>query len=234
MKFQQIEKKRTTLGDGVYSYLRDAIISLSLEPGQMIYENELAKSFGVSRTPVREAFQLLLAEEFIEILPQRGIRIAYISKRKVEESWLVREILEVSVFKEVARNWNIEDDQCKKLRDQIFRILEEQKKAGLNNDYNEFFRLDEKYHQHILEQADNLTLLSIIAQMRGHLNRMRYLELQETKHTNRILNDHERIFQAIMSKDEMSVETLLRKHLEQLTSHVPQIVEKYPSYFQIK
>jgi DNA-binding GntR family transcriptional regulator len=233
MKLHKVLSQRKTLADSIYGYLRDEIISLRLQPGQMIYENELAASLGVSRTPVREAFRFLLAEEFIEVLPQRGARIAYISKRKIEEAWFVRESLEVSAFKMVARNWDNKNEYCKEMHDKILRNLEDQKRAAFNNDYVEFFLLDEAYHKIILEQAGNLTLLSVITQMRGHLNRMRYLELHETKHTNKIVSDHEEIFNAIISGDEGKTETLLINHLRHLPNHSPKIMERYPNYFQV-
>lgn len=233
MTLPKISSQRKTLGDSIYNHLRDEIISLRLQPGQMVYENELATSFGVSRTPVREAFRLLLAEEFIEILPQRGARIASISLKKIEDAWFIRESLEVSAFKIVARNWNNKEERFKKVHDQILQILEGQKKAAFNQDYVEFFRLDEVYHKTILEQANNLTLLSFIDQVRGHLNRMRYLEFHETKDTSRTLKEHEEILNAIVSRDEVTTETVLIQHFRQSTDYFQKIIEKNPKYFQI-
>jgi DNA-binding GntR family transcriptional regulator len=232
MVLPKIATQRQTLGDSVYRYLRDEIITLRLFPGQMVYENELAKSLGVSRTPVREAFRLLHSEEFIEILPQRGIRIAYISRRKIEEAWFVRESLEVSAFKFVARNWRPADERCKKLQEQVLQILEEQKKAAKEQNYFEFNRLDLMFHHNILEFAGNGTLLSVIRQMHGHLKRMIGLELKETKHTVQLVYDHEAIFNAMISGDESMTETLLTAHFRRLLDHVPVIMSIYPEYFR--
>ena len=106
MEFVPIEQNRQTLGEKAYSSIRNAIITLRLKPGQMVYESKLAQSLGVSRTPIREAFRTLLTEELIEILPQRGARIAYISEKKVQETSFVRECLELSAFEEIAKKWD--------------------------------------------------------------------------------------------------------------------------------
>jgi DNA-binding GntR family transcriptional regulator len=233
MAIKRISSQRKTLGDAIYSHLRDEIISLRLQPGEMVYESDLAAAFGVSRTPVREAFRLLVAEEFIEILPQRGARIAYISKRKVEEAWFIRESLEVSAFKKVARSWDDTEERFQRLKDQILQNVEEQKKAASQEDYTEFFHLDEIFHRMILEQANNLTLLSFIDQVRGHVNRMRYLEFHETKETSRIVADHEELFRAIQSGDEAATEAVLIRHLRQSTTYSQQLFEKNPNYFLI-
>lgn len=222
---------RKTLGEVAYKAVRDEIISLRLKPGQMIYENELASSLGVSRTPVREAFLMLLKEELIEILPQRGARVAYISMKKMEEARFVRESLEISAFKTVAKNWNKNEDRYIKFRNEATQLLEEQQNAVSNGEFIKFLHLDETFHQIILEQIDNQTLLTVVSQMRGHLNRMRYLELKEVHHMTKLVSQHESILYAILSNDEQKVENLLRHHLQQVNDELPRIIQKYAHYF---
>lgn len=103
MKRLSVERK--TLASEAYHYLYKDIITLKYKPGQMIYENDIAKELGISRTPVREAIHLLASEEFLAIKPQKGIQVQYISKKKVQDSYRVRESLEVTAFKEVATLW---------------------------------------------------------------------------------------------------------------------------------
>ena len=58
--------------DEIYLALKEDIINLKLYPGQLISENEIAKQYNVSRTPVKTAFLRLKSEKFIEIVPQKG------------------------------------------------------------------------------------------------------------------------------------------------------------------
>ncbi|MCY8234555.1 GntR family transcriptional regulator [Priestia endophytica] len=233
MTLFKISHQRKTLGDSIYAHLRNEIISLRLKPGEMIYENEVASDFGVSRTPVREAFRLLVNEEFIEILPQKGARISYISTKKVKEAWFVRESLEISAFKKVAIDWNNEEDRFQKMYKSIVENLEEQRQASRKQDYVEFFRLDEVYHKIVMDEVDNATLLSFINQLRGHVNRLRYLEFYDRKDTNRITDDHQAIFDALINKDPAKVEDLLTKHLRQSPNYLQKVIDKYPDYFQL-
>lgn len=72
MNLPNISKNRNTLSDHAYQVIRGAIVTLQLEPGQLVFESELGSTLGVSRTPIREAFRRLMTEELIEILPQRA------------------------------------------------------------------------------------------------------------------------------------------------------------------
>jgi DNA-binding GntR family transcriptional regulator len=230
LDLSSLSKKRETLSDHAYQAIRDAIVSLRLEPGQMVFEAELGNVLGVSRTPVREAFRRLVAEELIEVQPQRGARIAYISKKKIGEARFVRVSLEVNVFKEVAKQWNSNEKRFQKLYDEVTKNLEEQKKMVDEQNYPAFFQLDEKFHYTVLETMGNSTLISIINQMRSHLNRMRYLELQETKHMKLLVAEHEDIFHAVVSNDPEQTEHLLSGHIRWLEDSTD-LIKKYPHYF---
>ncbi|GJM71817.1 hypothetical protein HMSSN036_40330 [Paenibacillus macerans] len=132
MNLPNISKNRNTLSDHAYQVIRGAIVTLQLEPGQLVFESELGSTLGVSRTPIREAFRRLMTEELIEILPQRGARIAYMSKKKIEEARFVRVSLEVSAFKEAARKWNANDAAFKKGDQQIRGIWKSIEKSLMN------------------------------------------------------------------------------------------------------
>jgi GntR family transcriptional regulator, rspAB operon transcriptional repressor len=233
MDLPNITTKRETLSDNAYQVIRDAIVSLRLEPGQMVYEAELGSTLGVSRTPIREAFRKLMAEELIEVQPQRGARIAYMSKKKINEARFVRISLEANAFKEVAKLWNPEEVRFQRLYDQVKGILADQKKMVDEQNFDTFFQLDEKFHYTLLETTGNATLISIINQMRGHLNRMRYLELQETKHMRRLVIEHEGIFDAIISNNLELTERLLSEHILLLEGSMNDLIKKYSHYFRL-
>lgn len=232
MDLEKISTKRETLSDHAYQVIRDAIVTLRLEPGQLVFEGELGNTLGVSRTPIREAFRRLMAEELIEVQPQRGARIAYMSKKKIDEARFVRVSLEVSAFMDVAERWDRTESQFQKLYEQVKNILEEQKRMVDEQNFNSFFQLDEKFHYTILETTGNSTLISIINQMRGHLNRMRYLELQETKHMRLLVAEHETIFEAIAANNLDLTGRLLSEHIRRLEDSTPEIIQKYPHYFR--
>ncbi|MBW1783661.1 MAG: GntR family transcriptional regulator [Deltaproteobacteria bacterium] len=82
------------LRDQVYDILKRRIIFREIESGKKINEEELAKSLGVSRTPIRETLVRLEHEGIVEIIPRRGAYVVSQSIEKVIDLLQVREVLE--------------------------------------------------------------------------------------------------------------------------------------------
>lgn len=226
-----LKPNRHTLGDQVFSKIKEDIITVRLKPGQLVYENEIAESMGISRTPVREAIRMLLMEDLLEVLPARGIRIAHITVEKITGVQFVRESLEVSAFKQVAAQWNAADPVFRLQNERLSQLIGQQKQAAQNNDYLEFLRLDEQFHYQIMSQLNNKTLLDTVSQMRGHLNRMRFLGFSEVHGMEPFITDHTLILRCIESGDIPGMERYLVSHLRMLLDVIPEMMKKYPDYF---
>jgi DNA-binding GntR family transcriptional regulator len=195
----------------------------------MIYENELAQALGVSRTPIREAIRSLVNEQLLVVLPQRGTLVAYISERKVLETRFIQTQLEQGAFRIAARNWDASHHEAAK--QQIVKSLQDQQLAADHNNAAEFLQLDESFHRIILGIADNSTLLHVVYHMRGHLNRLRYILLQEYLPMHRIIDEHAQLFNAIEANNESLSAELLEAHLGKLNHEITEIRKNYPDYF---
>lgn len=232
MNFTQLPANTRNLGEQAYETLRDAIITLQLEPGQTVFETELAEKLNISRTPIRDAFHLLISERLIEVLPQRTKKIACISESKVKESSFVRLSLESSAFKLVARNWDTANSKYSRAERQINSILQEQSDAAEEQDIVQFLRLDEAFHRCVLQLAGNETLLEVVYHMRGHLNRFRYLAMKELVLTKSLVQEHYDLFNSLKQKDEAGVLKQLEHHLGKLDSEILPLRDKFPTYFK--
>ncbi|QQE77916.1 GntR family transcriptional regulator [Alicyclobacillus sp. SO9] len=222
---------KKTLSEQAYESIRDSILTLRLKPGQTIYESELAGMLEMSRTPVREAVRILLVEELIEVLPQRGMKIALISERKVEDTRYVRELLEVGSIRGVVRSWSSDEPRCKRLLRDLEMNLELQRQVEEEGDFEEFLRLDEVFHRFLMGVTGNNTLISIVTQMRSHLNRVRSLTLKELKNAGSLTDEHQQLIDALKEKDESQMVAILTKHLRRLNDDMKVMKQAYPSYF---
>jgi DNA-binding GntR family transcriptional regulator len=97
------------LKDSVYLKLRQEIVSAKLPPGYLLREAELAARFGVSKTPLREAFVRLEKDGFVEIAPYRSAVVGGYSRQDLREIYEVRELLEGLCAREAALNIATED-----------------------------------------------------------------------------------------------------------------------------
>lgn len=225
------EGKRT-LGEVAYEAIREAILSLRLKPGQTVFESELASMLDMSRTPIREAVRTLLVEELIEVLPQRGMKIALISQKKVEETRFVRESLEISAIRKVVAEWDTSKQYYQRLERDLRDGLQEQTDLSSAGDFMSFLHLDEAFHRLLLSSTENVTLVSVVSQMRGHLNRVRALSLEGIGNTDSLLAEHKQLLDAVVSQDEKLAVSVLSAHLSRLRYDIGIVKTQYPTYFR--
>ena len=106
--------RRASGGQVVYAELKRRILSLDLPPGRRLFEPELSQQLQVSRTPLREALRLLLAEDLLEQLPTGGMVVRSLSVEEIEELYSVRAVLEGLLAAEAATR--IADESAEALK----------------------------------------------------------------------------------------------------------------------
>ena len=91
---KKASSKHPTLREKILESIRDAIISGSIKPGAKVSEPELADRFGISRTPIREAFRQLESEGYLTVIPRKGAVVSAFTQKDVEEFYAIKSILE--------------------------------------------------------------------------------------------------------------------------------------------
>ncbi len=99
----------------IYEQLKTDILTGKIESGAMLSETAIAREFGVSRTPVRDALSLLVSDRLVKTLPQRGHLVRTITYLEVVEAFRVREVLEVEAAGLAAER--ITEEEIQGLRD---------------------------------------------------------------------------------------------------------------------
>ncbi len=209
----------------IFGFVRDAIISMNLLPGQMISETSLANQFGVSRTPVREALIQLANIGFVEVLPQRGTYVTKFSMDKILEARFIREAIEVSVVSYLAEN--VTDDIIAEGE----RIIVEQKVAADDNDPLAFQKLDDKFHQVLANRTRYARVAQVIEAEKAHMDRVRCLSLQEQDQFKRVLAQHTAIIKAIKSGVPEKAAKAMSVHLKDVYNVLKVIPQTHPEYF---
>jgi DNA-binding GntR family transcriptional regulator len=95
---------RPRAADQIYITLKEEILSGEISSGDLLSENDIARRFEVSRTPVREALNQLACDGLVQVLPQRGHLVRTVSFSEIVEAFRLRELLEVEAAGEAARN----------------------------------------------------------------------------------------------------------------------------------
>ncbi|WP_062046559.1 GntR family transcriptional regulator [Bacillus sp. JCM 19034] len=223
---KQLRKAFSSTRDYVYHVLRDNIITLKLEPGTNISEKEISERLDVSRTPVREAFLKLVQDELLEVYPQRGSIVTLIDLDHVEEARFIREHLECAILETACESFDTE--ALTKLEVNIHM----QKKCVELKDYQQFFALDEQFHETIAEGCNKKRVWNIIQHMNVHLNRVRLLSLVGKYDWAPILEQHEQLWIGIKRGDKDFVRNVIKEHLSIVKKEQIHLYNAYPHYFK--
>lgn len=191
----------------VYELVRRAIVSLDMPPGMVINEKKICEELQISRTPLREAILQLHAENLVTVRPNAGTFVAPIDLRCVLEGQLVRDALEMKVVCFAARRAD------KPFLARLDLNMHQQRMLANQQDYNQFYELDEAMHQIICEHGASQRIWRLVTGAKAQLDRVRRLQMPEPNHMVAMLADHEAIVEAIRASDEDAAAAAMKRHL---------------------
>jgi DNA-binding GntR family transcriptional regulator len=201
------ESPRRSLNDKAYEHLRQAILGGDLPVGTIIAETKVAEDLGISKTPVRQALQLLRTEGLLEVGPRRQLVVRGFSAAHRNEVLRVREALEEIAVETACRVISVDDIDMLRL------LLLRQGRAADAYDENAFLVLDEEFHVLIAKSANLPIVARLLEQMRGFARIMRLGKTQPPEHLQDILVEHTRIVDAIEKRDVAAAQAALHEHL---------------------
>jgi DNA-binding GntR family transcriptional regulator len=207
----------------VHQELRRRIISLELAPGSPLSENELASELSVSRTPVRESLILLVEEDLVQVFPQLGSFVARVDPDRVADAQFVREAIEIASLCDAIDR--MDSDQLDTLR----ANLDEQTRAV--DDIEEFFRLDEEFHQHLLHAGGHAAAWRTVVSAKAHLDRARRLGLRSARPVANLIEQHTAIVDALEIRDAEAAVGAMRTHLRAVFQDIESIQAQSPELF---
>jgi DNA-binding GntR family transcriptional regulator len=209
----------------VYAHLREAIVSVELEPGQRLSENDLAVRIGVSRTPIREALVRLRDDRLVEIVPQLGTFVARISPAALADAQFVRESLECAAVRLAAQHSDADAVHT------LEAILQRQAQTHAGGDLDRFYVLDDEFHRAICDLSGRGVAWALSQRASGHLNRIRRLSLARPDYIGEMIAEHHAVLEAIAARKPSQGERVLRAHLQMVVSSLPEIKTAHPEYF---
>jgi GntR family transcriptional regulator, rspAB operon transcriptional repressor len=217
--------RTATASSKIYSDLRTELVSMQRRPGEAISEAEIALSYGVSRTPVREALLKLSDEGLLEIFPQSGIFVSRIPIAALPEAIIIRRALEATTAQLAAERAASSQVLI------LHSILERQREANAAGDNNAFHRADEMFHATIAEVAGYPGIWTLIQQVKVHVDRYRLLTLPQEGRIALVIAEHETILSGIEAHDPSGARVAMEFHLERLLSHISATQSINPEFF---
>jgi DNA-binding GntR family transcriptional regulator len=193
-----------------YAAIREQIVSGAFPAGHRLVEDDLAELTGVSRTPVREALNLLRAEGLIEGEARRGARVTGWTPQEIDEIYELRGLLEGHGCRLAARSIGPEElDELDVLCDEMEAVRARDAPGAVD----EIAELNNALHGAIFRSTGNRRLMALLGSIVEvplvHRAMARYADT----HLDRSLADHREIIAALRVRDADLAEALMRAHI---------------------
>ncbi len=193
MKETDFDRKSTK--NIAYDNLREWIINGTLKPGEKIIDTEISSYFSISRTPVREALQMLAEQNLVKIIPSKGTHVTELNLEDIRFIYDALSVIHSSVLVSVFPK--ITAKIIQKLKNINNKMSEKQ---GENN-YIEMKKLDNEFHNVFLDLSNNSYLHDFCEQLNLHATRAENINFSVFTSASKSTVEHEKIINAIEAND---------------------------------
>ena len=196
------------LYEDVAESLRQRIFSRELAPGSWIDELKIAQAYGISRTPLREALKVLATEGLVTMKVRRGAYVTEVSDQDLAEVYHLLSLLESDAASVVAARAS--DAQLAELQ-ALHQELEAAALPG-QQDREQFFRINERFHMRVLEMADNRWSRQMVADLRKVMKLNRHNSLLKAGRIDESLAEHRQVMAALARRDAAAAMASMQTH----------------------
>jgi GntR family transcriptional regulator, rspAB operon transcriptional repressor len=199
--------ERRLMRDGVYARIRDEILACVLQPGSRIYENDLAKRYEVSKSPVRDALLRLQEKDLIEVLPRKGYRVRPISASDARELYEMRLLLERASTEYAAEHAT--DDEL--------ALLDQFRSADESMTLLSWVKYNSEFHRAIAAIAHNSRLVRATQEVIDQFDRLTFVSVSSAEFDitkGKFAEEHGDIIDAVQARNKRLAGSLVSKHIK--------------------
>lgn len=193
---------RTTAKLHAFNQLQQWIIDGTLQPEEKLNDIELAQALGVSRTPIRESLQLLESQGFVSMQPGRATQVTAVETEDINN--LLPPLAALQALAAELAIPNIDEA--------TLQLLEEKNKQFADalhaNEFTTALKVDEEFHQLIVDSANNPYILSMVEMLQAHVRRLFYYEKIILREYS--IEQHAEIIRLLREKDTNKVTEIMR------------------------
>ncbi len=218
-----LDSNHKTLSDKVYDMVLNLIVDGELELNQRINPDDIAKSFNVSRTPVREALKSLEKTGLVHFKSYTGAYVRKLTIKEIEEIYIIRMQLETFALEMVIENVTQEDiETISSIQNEIEKRLD-----GTPVNGKKLYYLNEKFHMEMYKISQMPKLCEMIENLWTNLSLYRILLAGKKDYSEEIRIEHRKYIDCLIKRDKDEIVSITKKNLLNHLEHVPELVNKY-------
>ena len=209
--------EQKSLTQTVYNGLRNDILNGKYPSGTVITEEQIAKEFGASRSPVRSAFRQLEEIGLLRIVPNKGVWVEGITRDDMKDVYEIRMRIEGLASAEAARNaTQAQIDLLTELADLSDFYFAHGNEERLKS-------LDGSFHEQIFVMSGRKVLHSILSSLLADVSRFRNVSMVSSGRLEPALQEHRAILNAIAARDPKQAEELTVRHIVNAYENIQRI-----------
>lgn len=209
---------KESLSEQAYRLIRGMIVRLELTPGAVVREDELQEQLAIGRTPIREALQRLARDQFLIVIPRRGMIVSNIEISELSTLYETRAILEPYVARLACERGNTKHWQ------QMRKVLAKAKKTAVTA--QDQIHFDAQCHEIVWQAAGNKFLTDTLDVLYAQSDRLWHMYLSDVADMGHALEEHDEILSALESGDSEKVYKLSAAHVRSFDAQVRDAVRK--------
>jgi len=196
-----------TLAMQVYHLLEKMIINNELKPGEVLYLEKLADKFGVSITPIRQAFLKLETSNLVFFRSNGCAYVKNIDEKAAEDIWDYRILIECYASGSVAEN--ITDEEITEIENKLLLTRQDPEIFSIHHEADNYL------HTTLTKYCNNEHIKRALQYIEPNLARVRYFSIQASdfKNIRYALKEHEQILDVIKRRDSKGIPEALSEHL---------------------
>ncbi|MEM1004831.1 MAG: GntR family transcriptional regulator [Pseudomonadota bacterium] len=203
--------------DDIYDQVKAMAVSFRIRPGDRLNEVALSRDLGVSRTPLREALNRLIAERLFDFRPGQGFFCRSLDAQTVFDLFELRQITEIAALRMACDRAT--DENLQKLHDDLYA-------TGLNVvglTVQEAVSRDEAFHLGIANLSGNTELLQTLIRINERIRYIRWVSMTLDR-VQRSKEEHKQVMQALLNRDAETAALALGAHISKRMDQVQDAV----------
>lgn len=205
------------LAEQVYNRLKDDIFNFRLLPGDNFTETEMALSYGVSRTPLRDALFRMQREGYLEVGFRRGWKVRPIDFDRLDNLYDLRIVLEMAALERLCQN--PEPSPELEALNAVWLLPE----AERESEAVKVAQLDESFHTNLVAAAGNDEMTRIHTEVTEKIRIVRRLDFLKKNRVDATYEEHGKLLKLIAKRKATEAQILLRAHITQSKLEVRKI-----------
>jgi len=196
---------KSNLKDLAYRTIKSRIVECVYPPGNFLRDVDLVEELGISRTPIREAIGRLEQENFVKLIPQRGVMVQGVGYREISDIFQVRIIIEPYILRSYREQIDLQHVQA--LKNGFL-------KAKADGDEASKYRLDDELHAYFRSLCPNKYLMDLLDTIYDQNHRLRILCGKSKSRLEDSVDEHIAILDQILAGQISEAANSLERHIQ--------------------